>query len=93
MKISKDYGITLSHKFANGDIGSIRLGTRIEMDAILDAASDDVLDQLQRKLAKQARLATKADLKAAIKADKAVKEIYRGMQESEKEQREENEGE
>jgi len=80
MKISKIFDTTLSHKFPNGDIATIKLGTAIEVDSVLDTASDRDISTFASKLSKQAYKLTMKDMKRIIKEDKLAEEIYKGLQ-------------
>jgi len=93
MKISKHYDTTLSHKFPNGDIATVRLGTLLEVDTVLDTASDADIDKFSAKLAKQVYKLTMKDVKRVIKTDKLAKEVYVGLQEAIQSQENEREAE
>jgi len=93
MKVSKHYDTTLSHKFPNGDIATIRLGTAIEVDSVLDTASDADIAKFSAKLSKQAYKLTMKDVKRIIKTDKLAQEVYAGLQSAVQSQEDEREAE
>jgi ArsR family metal-binding transcriptional regulator len=82
MKISKHYDETLSHRFPSGDIATIRLGTFIEVDTVLDTASEEDIVKLSTKLFKRSYKLTKKDIKSIIKNDKLAQAVYEGIQTS-----------
>jgi len=82
MKISKHYDTTLSHKFPNGDIATIRLGTALEVDTVLDTASDKDIAAFAAKLAKRAYKLTMKDVQRVIKTDALAKEIHVGLEDA-----------
>jgi hypothetical protein len=79
MKVFKNFETTFSHKFPNGEIASMKLGTAIEVDSVLDTASDKDIAKFSDQLAKQVYKLTIRDLKKIIKKDKLAKEIYDGI--------------
>jgi len=81
MKIAKHYDTTLSHKFPNGDIATVRLGTLIEVDTVLDTASDSDIDKFSAKLSKRTYKLTMKDIKRFSKEDPLVKAVCVGVQE------------
>jgi len=93
VKISKHYDTTLSHKFPNGDIATMRLGTAVEVDTILDTASDADVAKFSAKLAKQVYKSTMKDVKRVVKLDKLAEEIYAGLQGAIKSQEDERDAE
>jgi hypothetical protein len=93
MKIFKIFDNTLSHKFPNGDIATIKLGTGLEVDTVLDTASEADIAKFSAKLAKQAYKLTMKDIKRVTKTDKLAREIYAGLQEAVKSQENEREAE
>jgi hypothetical protein len=93
MKISKHYDTTLSHRFPNGDIATIRLGTELEVDTVLDTASDKDIAKFSAKLAKQAYKLTMKDVKRVTKVDKLAKEVHAGLQSAVQSEEDEREAE
>lgn len=75
MKIEKWYGITFSHKFSNGDIATIKLGTTHSVDSVLDSASDKEIAKFEAKVASKVYKATVKDLKRIIKNDEVAQAI------------------
>jgi hypothetical protein len=80
MKISKHFDTTLSHKFPNGDIATIRLGTAVEVDTVLDTASEEDIAKFASKLHKRVYKLTMKDVKFVIKKDKLAKAIHSGLE-------------
>ena len=93
MKITKKFDLSLSHRFPSGDIATVKLGTIIELDAILDSTDDTVITKLHKSLAKQARKATQRDWKTVRAADPLAREVYQGLQDSMKNAEDEREAE
>ena len=82
MKIEKDFKLTISHKFINGDIASVSFGTACAVESILDNAPEEELTKFNKQLAKKVRNATMQDLENACKQDKLIKAIYRSSKEA-----------
>ena len=93
MKIDKYFGITLAHKFPNGDIASIKLGTNTEVDTVLDTASEKDIIKFNTKLAKQTYKATMRDIQALIQKDELAKVVYEGLMDSLQNEKDEKEAE
>jgi len=93
MKISKHYDTTLSHKFPNGDIATVRLGTALEVDTVLDTASEADITKFSSILAKQVYKLTMRDVKRIVNTDPLAKEVYAGLQDAVKSQENEREAE
>jgi len=75
MKIDKSFDITVSHKFPNGDIVSLRFGTSKQIENVLDDADAEVIKQLERDLSKQVMLSTYKDIQRAMKKETVIKLI------------------
>lgn len=93
MKISKHYDTTLSHKFPNGDIATIRLGTAIEVDTVLDTAPASEIAKFSAKLSKRTYRLTMKDVKKVCAEDKLADEVYNGLQNAIKSSENEREAE
>lgn len=79
MKVFKNFETTFSHKFPNGEIASMKLGTAIEVDSVLDTASDADIAKFSAQLAKRVYKLTMKDIKNIIKKDKLAREIHNGI--------------
>ena len=82
MKIEKRFDITISHKFPNGAIASVSLGTKYEFDSILDDASDEERNKFCRRLARRVYNDTVGDLNRAAKHDRLIQEIQEGAKQA-----------
>ena len=93
MKISKSFQMTLSHKFPNGDLAVVQLGTTEEMDSLLDSAPPEAIEEFSNGLADKVYRATMSDLKRIVKGQPLVREVWRGMKEAVNSQKNEREAE
>lgn len=93
MRIKKVFQMTISHKFPNGDIASIQLGTTEEVDSLLDSAPEEELEKFSKSLADKVYKSTMSDLKTIVKKQPLVREIWTGMREAVKSQKDEREAE
>ena len=75
MKIDKSFDITISHKFPNGDIVSLRFGTSKQIENVLDDADAEVIKKLERDLSKQVVRSTYLDIKREIKGEPVIKSV------------------
>ena len=83
MKIEKHFDFTFSHKFPNGDIASVRFGTLKEVESVYDSAnnSKELID-FEDNLAKDVYERTMSDIKNVLKVNKVAKAIFKGIKES-----------
>jgi hypothetical protein len=93
MEIEKTFEFTLSHRFPNGDIASVKFGTRENITNILADAKPKELIKLENELAEKVYEDTMSDLKKAVKESKIIKEIWRGMKAAVKSQKDERDAE
>jgi hypothetical protein len=93
MKLEKTFEFTLSHRFANGDIASMKFGTLIESSDILSDANPEDIEGYSKKLAEQAYRDTMKDLKRVAKKNKIAKEIYLGLKSAVKMEQDERDAE
>jgi len=91
MRIKKAFQMTLSHKFPNGDIASVQLGTTEEVDSLLDSASEEVIADFSDDLADKVFKATMSDLKRIVKGQPLIREVWMGMKDAVKSQKNERE--
>ena len=75
MRIDKFFDITVSHRFPNGDIVSLKFGTSKQIDNILDDADSAVIKKLERDLSKQVITSTYRDMQREVKDKRIVKEV------------------
>ena len=80
MKIEKWFGMTYSHKFPNGDIASIKLGTDVSVDSLLDSASDKDIAKFSAQVARKVYKATVSDLKRLVKNDAVAAAVMESIQ-------------
>jgi len=86
MKIEKIFEFTLSHKFPDGGIASIKFGTRETVTNVLDDINSADLEQFELELADKVYKQTLADFRRATKKNKIIKEVYAGIKGSVKSQ-------
>jgi hypothetical protein len=79
MKIGKTFEITLSRKFPDGSIASVKVGSTYETEAIAGEADEEAIDRFARKLSVKVYEKTIADIRRLIKTDKIIKEIHHGF--------------
>lgn len=91
MKIRKQFDISLSHKFPNGDIVSVKLGTVYESDAVMEDANQEAIDTHAAQLAEKTYKDTMKDLKRIMKKDKLIKSVYKGTKRAKQGENEEEE--
>jgi len=80
MKIEKWYGMTFSHKFPNGDIATIKLGTGLMVDSVLDSASDKDIAKFAARLATKVYKGTVKDLQRVLKNDELAVAVMDSVQ-------------
>jgi hypothetical protein len=79
MKIEKTFDFTLAHKFPDGSIASIKLGTTLTMESVLDNLEDSTIDSLSTQLAERVYKDTLGDLKRIVKKNKIAKAVFKGV--------------
>jgi hypothetical protein len=82
MKIEKSFDVTFSHKFITGDIATVKLGTRKTVESVYDSADKDAVVKFETELAEDVYQQTMDDVKNLIKKNQVAKQIFRGIKDA-----------
>jgi hypothetical protein len=93
MNIEKVFEITLSHKFPDGNIASVKMGTRREIMGLLEGAPEEEIIKISQQLAESLYNETMENLKQNAKKNPIIREVVAGIRESLKIEENEREAE